>query len=451
MTKAIKKNQPQRVVIYVRISVDRTNETSTQTQESEARKYASDRGWEIVAVKTEVGRSAYKENVKRPELESALRMIDSQQATILLVWKLDRFARSIINFHEMLGRITRNGGQFASVTDNIDTNTTAGQIMIGLLAGLAQLESDMKRDRAISWQNGRIEKGLPNGGQRPFGYNDDYSINVDEANTLREAGMRILNGESIRGTLAALNPVGVRGVAMTARGLRSALTNPTVAGLRRAGDDYAIGTWDAIFNRDEWDALNQVMDSNRRTGETNQVNHLLSGIMTCGKCGKRMGVRKWKANPTARQPIPSQECHRYTCQGQCGNSIDEHNTNDVVMKALRETVTDRVWSDWKSQGYGYDETVIADIARKRDFLMMKYLEGKVSETLYEDQSAELDRLEGISTGAEPLDLPDCENLWSSWSRLSLVEKRKVIVHAFPLITLNPSNGTRDPFKRVVIG
>ncbi|MET0466483.1 MAG: recombinase family protein [Chitinophagaceae bacterium] len=444
------KDKEVRVVIYVRISVDRTNETSTQTQEAEARKYATDRGWKVIAVKVEIGRSAYKENVKRPELESALRMVESQQATHLLVWKLDRFARSIINFHEMLGRITRSGGQFVSVTDQIDTTTTAGQIMIGLLAGLAQLESDIKRDRAISWQAGRIEKGLPNGGQRPFGYNDDYSINVKEANTLREAGMRILNGESIRGTLAALNPVGVRGKAMTARGLRSALTNPTVAGLRRAGDDYAIGTWDAIFNRAEWDALNQVMDSNRRTGETNQVAHLLSGIMGCDKCGKKMGVRKWKANPTARQPVPSQECHRYTCQGQCGNSIDEHNTNAVVMKELRERVTDRVWKEWKSQGYGYDETVIADIQRKRDFLMMKYLEGKVSETLYETQSAELDRLELISTGQEPLDLPDCENLWDSWSRLTISDKQKVIRQAFESITLNPSNGTRDPFKRVAI-
>lgn len=437
----------ERVVIYVRISKDRTNETSTETQEKEARAYCNARGWDVVAVKRDIGRSAYK-NVKRPELDDALRMVESKQATVLLVWKLDRFARSIIHFHSMLGRIIGSGGQFVSVTDQIDTSTTTGQIMIGLLAGLAQLESDMKRDRAVSWQAGRIEAGLPNGGQRPFGYNRDMSVCIDEANTLREAMKRILSGTSIKATLALLAPTGVRGAPMTARGLRSALTNPTVAGLRRFGDDYAIGTWDAIFNREEWDALNELLgDPSRRTGDTNQLRHLLSGIIECDACHKRVGIRKWKRNPTVRQPYMD-ESHRYTCQ--CGNSIDAHNAESVVMRELRDRVTDRVWSEWKSQGYGYDETVIAEIARKRDFLMMKYLEGKVSETVYERESEKLDNQEAISTGEEPLDLPNCENLWDSWARLTVTDKRKVINHAFESIVLSPANGTRDPRKRLAI-
>lgn len=437
----------ERVVIYVRISKDRTNETSTETQEKEARAYASARGWDIVAVKRDVGLSAYK-NVKRPALDEAMRMVESKQATVFLVWKLDRFARSIINFHQMLGRILSHDAKFVSVTDQIDTSTTTGQIMIGLLAGLAQLESDMKRDRALSWQNGRIEAGLPNGGQRPFGYNRDMTVCADEANTLREAMKRILAGESLKGVLRDLAPMGVKGSPMTARGLRSALTNPTVAALRRADDDYAIGTWDAIFNREEWDALNTMLhDPSRRTGTTNQVSHLLSGILTCGECGKGVGIRKWKRNPTVRQPYVD-ESHRYTCE--CGNSIDAENAESVVMKRMRDTVTDRVWSEWKSQGYGYDESVIDEIARKRDFLIMKYLEGKVSETVYERESAKLDNQEAISTGEEPLDLPNVPNVWDAWPKLSVIEKRKVITHAFEGITLNRANGTRDPRKRVAI-
>jgi len=447
-----------RVVIYVRISMARDNQTSTKTQEKEAREYAAQRGWEVIEVCIDDGKSAWS-GANRPGLNRAMEMIETKRANILLVWKLDRFARSITHFHELVGRINRAGGLFASVTDHIDGSTTQGQIMMGLVAGFAQMESDIKSERTLAWQRDRIESGMPNGGQRSYGYgrqiNGTLPIEPKEAKLLQVAAARILGGESLRSVLRELQPQSVTGNGpMTLRGLRSALTNPTVAGLRRSDDDYAPGNWDAILARETWDALNALFSNpDRRTAPSNQLSHLLSGIIECDRCGKTVGIRKWKANPTNRQPY-TQESHRYTCL--CGNSIDERNAESVVMKSLWEIVTPEVWREWQSTGRGWDQSVIDDIASRRDAVTMQFLtptkngRARMTQGQYDRYMEMLDREESIALGDEPLDLPRCESLSDSWEDLPILDKRKVIRHAFETIILRAANGTRDPYKRIEV-
>src|SRR4051812_14885359 len=103
-----------RVVIYVRISMSRDNQTSTKTQEKEAREYAARKGWEIIDVCIDDGKSAWS-GANRPGLNRAMDMIETKRANVLLVWKLDRFARSITQFHELYGRIEKANGSFVSV------------------------------------------------------------------------------------------------------------------------------------------------------------------------------------------------------------------------------------------------------------------------------------------------------------------------------------------------
>lgn len=377
------------VAIYGRISMARDNQTSTKTQEAECRAYCKRMGWEIVAVNIDEGKSAWKGG-NRPGLNRTIELIETKRANIVLVWKLDRFARSIIHFHELMGRIQRAGGTFVSVTDQIDGSTTQGQILMSLVAGFAQMESDIKSERAAVWQKDRITNGLPNGGQRAYGYgkqaNDTLPINAKEAAVLREAATRILSGDSIRSIIRELQPVSVTGSGpMTARGLRSALTNPTVAGLRRDGDSLAKGNWSPILPRDQWDALTELFtDPTRRTGDTNQVRHLLSGIMMCDRCGAAVGIRKWKANPTKRNPYV-QESHRYTCK--CGNSIDAESATDVVLKRLWQIVTPQVWQEWRTTGKGYDESVLDAFRRNRETIIMNQIQGKVAYEWAEERLA----------------------------------------------------------------
>jgi hypothetical protein len=236
---------------------------------------------------------------------------------------------------------------------------------------------------------------------------------------------------------------------MTHRGLRSALTNPTVAGLRRDGNGgYVQGNWAPIINRADWDALNATFGNpERRTASTNRIVHLLSGIMECGRCGETVGIRKWKANPTKRQPYV-QESHRLTCV--CGNSIDEANANDVVMSRMWEVITPSQWATWKIAGSGWDEAVINEIQRMREKIITLEVQGKISAEYADTQLRELDNRESVATGETPLDLPDTDDPRKDWESLDIIDQRKIVSHAFESITLQPANGTRDPRKRVAM-
>src|SRR3982750_954761 len=99
-----------RVIAYIRISKDRETQTSIETQELEIRRYCDFKGWEVVKVMGDPGKSAYKKGTLRPEYNQAIKMIESGQADAIVVFRLDRFSRSVDEFWTALQAIANAGG-----------------------------------------------------------------------------------------------------------------------------------------------------------------------------------------------------------------------------------------------------------------------------------------------------------------------------------------------------
>ena len=455
-----------KVVIYVRVSKSRSDQTSLASQEAECRRWAEQQGWEVVAVFIENGKSAYKKNVKRPEFDRAMQMIETKKASVFLVWKLDRFYRSGTEFNAAWSRIDQAGGLFASVMEPwIDTTTATGRWQLSGIAYQAEIESENRSQRTTSWNNGNLtlEGGayVPGGSVRPYGFDRTakgvLTINDDEAAIIKEAAKRIIKGDSVRTVLRDLSPTSTRTtsngqpIPMSARGLRHVLTNPTTFGLRRTPTGSVVkGCWSPILSSDQYGKLQALFsDPSRRTATTNEVQHLMSGIIECGKCGKNVGVRKWKMNANSRNHHGS-EGYRYTCE--CGNSIDEANANAVVLNRMWEVVTPEVWSMWKVKGHGHDPKVIEEIQAQREQLDMMFLQGKFKSNpaRYETMNEALEQQEAMALSNDPLDLPDVDDIEAGWEDLSVIDQRKVIKQAFEVIKLNPANGTRNPLKRMEV-
>lgn len=89
-----------KAIVYVRVSKARGDQQSLTNQERECMAFAESRGWDIVKVFSESGKSAYKRNVKRPMFDQAMTMVERGQASVFLVWKLDRFYRSGSEFNK---------------------------------------------------------------------------------------------------------------------------------------------------------------------------------------------------------------------------------------------------------------------------------------------------------------------------------------------------------------
>lgn len=130
-----------RVGIYVRVS---TGGQSTDAQEAELRQYARRRGWLVHKVYADKVSGATE---KRPALDELLADCRSRKLDVVLVWKFDRFARSLKHLVTALEDFRRLGVQLMSATEGIDTTLASGQLLFGIIASMAQFERSLIGER----------------------------------------------------------------------------------------------------------------------------------------------------------------------------------------------------------------------------------------------------------------------------------------------------------------
>ena len=142
------------VGLYARVS---TNDQQTIPLQIRAlREYAVRRGWTIVLQVKEVGSGASERQLREKLLESARR----REIDVVLVWRLDRWGRSVTDLLETLQELEHLGVGFVSITEALDLTTPAGRAMAGLLAVFAAFEREILGERvraglAHAQQNGK--------------------------------------------------------------------------------------------------------------------------------------------------------------------------------------------------------------------------------------------------------------------------------------------------------
>jgi putative DNA-invertase from lambdoid prophage Rac len=130
-----------RAGLYARVS---TNDQQTLAVQSRAlREYAARRGWTITVQIREVGSGAAKREAREKLLEAARR----RELDVVLVWRLDRWGRSVTDLLATLQELEHLGVGFVSLTEALDLTTPAGRAMAGLLAIFAEFEREILRER----------------------------------------------------------------------------------------------------------------------------------------------------------------------------------------------------------------------------------------------------------------------------------------------------------------
>ena len=142
------------IIGYCRVS---TKDQDTQLQEAAIKEYAQERGlpYELYIEKV----SGTKTN--RTELQNALKA--AQEGNIFVVYKLDRLARSTKQLIDITTELEEQGVEFVSLSDNIDTSTSAGKAMFGMLAVFAEFERNIIAERTRSGLEAARKKGKKGG------------------------------------------------------------------------------------------------------------------------------------------------------------------------------------------------------------------------------------------------------------------------------------------------
>jgi DNA invertase Pin-like site-specific DNA recombinase len=417
----------------------RENETSTGTQVEEMTTYSHDTGGTVVATFYERGKSGYKDNVRRDDLERAVRMIESGQATRLVVWKIDRLMRNVRRFQDVMNRVERAGGQVVSKSESwMDTTTPIGYSIVGLVAAVAEQESRDRSVRITPWHGVRKREGMTPGGPRPYGYvrtPNKLTIDKDEAKVIRECAQRIIKGDTLRSIAMDLN---ARGVATGTEGsgqwthtrVKRVVVNPTTAAKRtmRDGTFNDATTWKPILDNDTWTACRSILlDPQRCITKNNGFVHFLSGVLRCGKdsCG---GVMRYRSHQKGGSI--------YMC-ATCSLSIKATDAESFVSGYMLDRIDHKAWVAMSARGKMTDTNAMDRMRKASDYERAQWLAGNRTDEEYEDALRDIkDNMTRLQT-APMLELPHVDSLHESWATMDASDKRMVVTAVFDSITVAP--------------
>ncbi len=143
-----------RAAIYARIST--TDQKSLGNQLDQMKSYIASRNWFHMKQVEEIASGAK----TRPKRQELLKMARRREIDVIVVWKLDRWGRSVQDITATLGELQELGVGFVSITEALDFTTATGRAMAGLLSVFAEFERDLLRER-VKWglENAR-RKGI---------------------------------------------------------------------------------------------------------------------------------------------------------------------------------------------------------------------------------------------------------------------------------------------------
>jgi DNA invertase Pin-like site-specific DNA recombinase len=144
------------VALYARVSTSNGHQ-DPEMQLAELREYAGRRGWEIVGEYTDQGVSGSKES--RPELNRLMTDAHRRRFDAVLVWKIDRFGRSLKHLVNALADLGAYGVAFISFRDNLDLSTPSGRLMFQLLGAMAEFERSLIQERVKAGLRNARAKG----------------------------------------------------------------------------------------------------------------------------------------------------------------------------------------------------------------------------------------------------------------------------------------------------
>ncbi len=144
-----------KVALYARVSTDDKGQ-DPELQLRELREHCQLRGWEVYAEYVDCV-SGTKES--RPQLNKLMADAKRRRFKAVLVWKFDRFARSVSHLLRALGEFKALGIDFVSLTQGIDTSTPMGKMVFTILGSFAELEHDLISERVVAGMRNARAKG----------------------------------------------------------------------------------------------------------------------------------------------------------------------------------------------------------------------------------------------------------------------------------------------------
>jgi site-specific DNA recombinase len=248
-------------------------------------------------------------NMERPALRRLLQAVEARELDCVVVYKVDRLSRSLLDFTRMLSIFEKHQVSFVAVTQQFNTSTSLGRLTLNILLSFAQFERDLIGERTRDKMSAARRKGKWVGGCPVLGYDVDPGggrlvVNQEEAERVRAIFALFAENGSARLTLAEIERRGWRlkswtrktgqfraGGEFALHSLRRLLTNILYTGAILHKGQLYPGEHTAILLPGAWERVQNLIPQRgalARGKSRNQHLALLSGLLYCEACATRM-------------------------------------------------------------------------------------------------------------------------------------------------------------------
>jgi len=242
-------------------------------------------------------------NMDRPALKRLLADIDAGQIDVVVVYKVDRLTRSLLDFTRMVEVFDRRNTSFISVTQQLNTTTSMGRLTLNMLLSFAQFEREIISERTRDKMSAARRKGKYVGGAPVLGYDLDTSglrVNACEAAQVRTIFDVYLETGSLLPTVRELEKQNIRTKRWTTKSgkvrggkpfdkpnLHNLLTNVIYLGQVRYREEIYEGEHAGIIERETFENVQRRLQQNSRDADSptrNRSHALLGGLLRCLPC-----------------------------------------------------------------------------------------------------------------------------------------------------------------------
>ncbi|MGQ3736332.1 recombinase family protein [Bacillus sp. Fil] len=447
-----------RCAIYRRVSTDEQAEKgfSLENQRIRLESFATSQEWKVVADYLDDGYSA--KNIDRPALKQMMKDAKENKFDLILVYKLDRFTRSVRDLNDLLETIQECNVSFKSATESIDTSTATGRMILNMIGTTAQWERETISERIKDVLSKMRENGIFPTGKAPFGYklgSDRKIIQVPQevevvkfiyskarthgqrqiAKLLREQGVKTYHGSNWLGS-----------------NVGRVLHNPFYCGyLRVSGELVPVKNegFEPIVTLSEFMEVAKVirkrsMNSTRSRSETI---YPFSGIVLCPSCGGSMRGDKLKKKLATGE---TRQYYYYRCGNAKNHLCDQKaitaNKIDVAFSeyitgAFKNATVQTTENNFDRQAI---DNEINTLNRKVERMKELYIEGDIPKDKYNerlkkfrDQQEDLKTLLLVedNTETEQIVIDSIRKLESVWCLLDDETKANALRPTFDTLTI----------------
>lgn len=306
-----------RAAIYTRKSTDEglgRDFSSLDNQRERAEAYARSQDWSVLSTRYDDGGFSGG-TTERPALKQLLADVDAGLVDAIILYRLDRFSRSLADFVNLHRFLEERGVALVSVTESINTSTSHGRMIVNVLVSFGQYERELASDRTKHKIEGARHRGKWVGGFVPLGYDlapegRRLVINKLEATQVREIFQLFFEKRSLVVVAEELSRRGwtlkrwttkdgkvFGGGTFDKNSLRRLLTSHTYIGKVSFHGTVYDGEHDGIVSTKVFREVQRVLAENRRDGGAiarNKHAALLRGLLRCAGCDSAMAFAPTK-------------------------------------------------------------------------------------------------------------------------------------------------------------